>query len=159
MLRGRSKIRFSTTKKENRFAILLFLFFFLFLVRRMRLELTRSCDHYPLKVACIPISPPALSKQRPSCFVPGTGLEPAHLAACAPETHASTNSAIRASCYQSVKKKQAPDLLRAMNETRTRDPDLGKVVLYQLSYHRNSRLLKNNFFSQKRLQRYDVLYT
>ena len=36
------------------------------LVRRMRLELTRSCDHYPLKVACIPISPPALSKQRPS---------------------------------------------------------------------------------------------
>ncbi len=26
----------------------------------MRLELTRSCDHYPLKVACIPISPPAL---------------------------------------------------------------------------------------------------
>ena len=29
------------------------------LVRRMRLELTRPCDHYPLKVACIPISPPA----------------------------------------------------------------------------------------------------
>ena len=56
-------------------------------VRRMRLELTRSCDHYPLKVACIPISPPALG-------VPRTGLEPAHLAACAPETHASTNSAI-----------------------------------------------------------------
>ena len=27
----------------------------------MRLELTRSCDHYPLKVACIPISPPARS--------------------------------------------------------------------------------------------------
>ena len=53
----------------------------------MRLELTRSCDHYPLKVACIPISPPALG-------VPRTGLEPAHLAACAPETHASTNSAI-----------------------------------------------------------------
>ena len=53
----------------------------------MRLELTRSCDHYPLKVACIPISPPARR-------VPRTGLEPAHLAACAPETHASTNSAI-----------------------------------------------------------------
>ena len=29
-------------------------------VRRMRLELTRHCCHYPLKVACIPISPPAL---------------------------------------------------------------------------------------------------
>ena len=27
-------------------------------------------------------------------WVPRTGLEPAHLAACAPETHASTNSAI-----------------------------------------------------------------
>ena len=26
--------------------------------------------------------------------------------------------------------------LRAENETRTRDPDLGKVVLYQLSYFR-----------------------
>ena len=32
-------------------------------VRRMRLELTRSCDHYPLKVACIPISPPARCAQ------------------------------------------------------------------------------------------------
>ena len=30
------------------------------LVRRMRLELTRPFGHYPLKVACIPISPPAL---------------------------------------------------------------------------------------------------
>ncbi len=30
----------------------------------MRLELTRSCDHYPLKVACIPISPPARSVQQ-----------------------------------------------------------------------------------------------
>ena len=30
------------------------------LVRRMRLELTRRNRHYPLKVACIPISPPAL---------------------------------------------------------------------------------------------------
>ena len=27
--------------------------------------------------------------------------------------------------------------LRAENETRTRDPNLGKVVLYQLSYFRN----------------------
>ena len=83
-------------------------------VRRMRLELTRSFDHYPLKVACIPISPPAQT-------VPRTGLEPAHLTIYAPETYASTNSATWAG---------------AVNETRTRDPDLGKVVLYQLSYHR-----------------------
>ena len=30
-------------------------------------------------------------------------------------------------------------LLRAENETRTRDPNLGKVMLYQLSYFRNFR--------------------
>ncbi len=28
---------------------------------------------------------------------------------------------------------------RAENGTRTRDPDLGKVVLYQLSYFRNTK--------------------
>ena len=100
-------------------------------VRRMRLELTRSCDHYPLKVACIPISPPArrVSDAPSKSVVPRTGLEPAHLAACAPETHASTNSAIWAYTHKVQKK-------RAENETRTRDPDLGKVVLYQLSYFR-----------------------
>ena len=32
-------------------------------------------------------------------------------------------------------------LLRAENETRTRDPNLGKVMLYQLSYFR--RFLEN----------------
>ena len=30
----------------------------------------------------------------------------------------------------------------AENETRTRDPNLGKVVLYQLSYFRNTNILK-----------------
>ena len=30
---------------------------------------------------------------------------------------------------------------RAENEARTRDPDLGKVVLYQLSYFRNKKLM------------------
>ena len=29
---------------------------------------------------------------------------------------------------------------RAENGTRTRDPDLGKVVLYQLSYFRNKEI-------------------
>ena len=75
----------------------------------MRLELTRSCDHYPLKVACIPISPPAqcdawlkpsrrckTPKIMNSC-VPRTGLEPARLSTYAPETYASTNSATWAS--------------------------------------------------------------
>ncbi len=32
--------------------------------------------------------------------------------------------------------------LGAENETRTRDPNLGKVVLYQLSYFRNTNTLK-----------------
>ena len=30
---------------------------------------------------------------------------------------------------------------RAENEVRTRDPDLGKVVLYQLSYFRNKKMM------------------
>ena len=59
--------------------------------------------------------------------VPRTGLEPARLAAHAPETCASTNSATWA---------KLSDLMRAENETRTRDPNLGKVMLYQLSYFR-----------------------
>ena len=32
--------------------------------------------------------------------------------------------------------------LGAENETRTRDPNLGKVVRYQLSYFRNTNILK-----------------
>ncbi len=31
---------------------------------------------------------------------------------------------------------------RAANGTRTRDPNLGKVVLYQLSYCRNEKIVK-----------------
>ncbi len=37
----------------------------------------------------------------------------------------------------------------AGNETRTRDPDLGKVVLYQLSYSRRESDLLSFTFSQK----------
>ena len=59
----------------------------------MRLELTRSNDHYPLKVARLPIPPP--------------------------------------------RHKSEKERFGAKNGTRTRDPDLGKVVLYQLSYFRN----------------------
>ena len=45
----------------------------------------------------------------------------------------STDSTIRASFSN-----------RAENETRTRDPNLGKVVLYQLSYFRFSAVAKIN---------------
>ena len=34
---------------------------------------------------------------------------------------------------------------RAVNETRTRDPDLGKVVLYQLSYYRINLVTQGAF--------------
>ena len=36
--------------------------------------------------------------------------------------------------------------LRAENETRTRDPNLGKVVLYQLSYFRVALLKQKRLF-------------
>ena len=35
--------------------------------------------------------------------------------------------------------------LGAENETRTRDPNLGKVVLYQLSYFRNTNILNLHY--------------
>ena len=58
-------------------------------------------------------------------LVPGAGIEPAQ-SQCLQDfkSCASTSSAIRAT------KKRAGD------GTRTRDPNLGKVVLYQLSYSR-----------------------
>ena len=80
-------------------------------VRRMRLELTRRNRHYPLKVACLPIPPPAREK------VPR---------------------------YDYILEIKSPAILsnseafwkRAEDGTRTRDPNLGKVMLYQLSYFR-----------------------
>ena len=71
-------------------------------------------------------------------LVPRTGLEPARLAARAPETRASTipppgQEKNETRCFWYLEPRFA---LRAENETRTRDPDLGKVVLYQLSYFR-----------------------
>ena len=34
-------------------------------------------------------------------------------------------------------------IIRAENETRTRDPNLGKVALYQLSYFRNLQIINH----------------
>ena len=65
--------------------------------------------------------------------MPKTGLEPAHLSTHAPETCASTNSATWAS---SALQFLVCSINGAENGTRTRDPNLGKVVLYQLSYFR-----------------------
>ena len=50
------------------------------------------------------------------------------------------------------KKDHLSVVLRAENETRTRDPNLGKVVLYQLSYFRLIWRCKNtNFFFSTKL--------
>ena len=76
--------------------------------------------------------------------MPRTGLEPARLAAHAPETCASTNSATWA---RSI-------LIWAENETRTRDPNLGKVVLYQLSYFR----ILERYLCQRSLWRNSLQY-
>ena len=56
-------------------------------------------------------------------MVPRTGLEPARFSTLAPETSASTIPPPGHCPW-------------AENEARTRDPNLGKVVLYQLSYFR-----------------------
>ncbi len=90
-------------------------------VKRRRLELPRHNCHYPLKVARLPIPPP-LQNFKVKIFVPRTGLEPACLSTHAPETCASTNSATWAKII--------------FPTFRTRDPNLGKVMLYQLSYFR-----------------------
>ena len=47
-------------------------------------------------------------------------------------------------------------LLRAENETRTRDPNLGKVVLYQLSYFRKGFSEKHVLLAEMRVQRYAI---
>ena len=66
--------------------------------------------------------------------MPKTGLEPARCETHAPETCASTNSAtwaLNLNLSWFIIKNN-----RAENGNRTRDPNLGKVVLYQLSYFR-----------------------
>ena len=102
----------------------------------MRLELTRPNGHYPLKVARLPI-PPSLHNfisQILVWFVPRTGLEPARLSTLAPETSASTIPPPGHYTDSSVVDTNSNSW--AENETRTRDPNLGKVMLYQLSYFR-----------------------
>ena len=62
--------------------------------------------------------------------MPRTGLEPARLSTLAPETSASTIPP------PGQHTRTGALIERAENEARTRDPNLGKVVLYQLSYFR-----------------------
>ena len=150
ILPDHSLIKIHTKKGEKPFPI----FLRKASVRRMRLELTRSCDHYPLKVACIPISPPA---RRAS---------DAPLKSECPEQ----DSNLHTSRHAHLKRTRLPippsgQKKRAENETRTRDPDLGKVVLYQLSYCRkllNHLLERLSDFcqtsAQKRMQKYNKFF-
>ena len=103
-------------------------------VKRRRLELPRHNCHYPLKVARLPIPPPLhtfhiLKEQLPHLMCP------------------EQDSNLHASRHTHLKRARLPipppghippkDTDGAKNGTRTRDPNLGKVVLYQLSYFRN----------------------
>ena len=70
-------------------------------------------------------------------FVPEAGIEPARPKWAQDfKSGASTYSATQALILSFTKNPDSVSGLRAENETRTRDPDLGKVVLYQLSYFR-----------------------
>ena len=118
-------------------------------VKRRRLELPRRNWHYPLKVARLPIPPPLrlyftyknhlLSN---SCVVKKI---------LCPEQ----DSNLHASRHTHLKRARLPFrhlgilcntlvtthnilFMWAENETRTRDPNLGKVMLYQLSYFRRA---------------------
>ena len=63
-----------------------------------------------------------------------------------PTAPSGSGSRVRAS-YNKKQVTISDDLPGAENETRTRDPNLGKVVLYQLSYFRKfSLFLRKNFY-------------
>ncbi len=98
----------------------------------MRVELTRRNRHYPLKVACLPIPPPAREK----CPEQDSNL------------HASRHTHLKRARlpipppgpFSSQEKSGLlPHLFDGAEDgTRTRDPNLGKVMLYQLSYFRDN---------------------
>ena len=103
-------------------------------VSEMRLELTRANAHYPLKVARLPIPPPGLQKTNP--YKDWSEKRDSN-----PRPRPWQGRALPTELFSHIVKRQPlSDLstFRAKNGTRTRDPDLGKVVLYQLSYFRIS---------------------
>ena len=107
-------------------------------VKRRRLELPRHNCHYPLKVARLPI-PPSLHTTYMT--------QRTHSAERLPYWCPEQDSNLHASRHTHLKRARLPIpppghfgnatfQHGAENETRTRDPNLGKVVLYQLSYFR-----------------------
>ena len=113
----------------------------------MRLELTRHNCHYPLKVARLPI-PPFLQFRVIILLFSSCPEQDSNL-------HVSQHSHLKRARlpFRHLGKRWSKILsFRAENEARTRDPNLGKVMLYQLSYFRNSR--NRLFVSRLRVQRY-----
>ena len=96
-------------------------------MKRRRLELPRHNWHYPLKVARLPIPPPLQL-----CFAVLSLVVRAQnrTRTCTSWNTRTWNERV----YHSAT--WAWESSWAENETRTRDPNLGKVVLYQLSYFR-----------------------
>ena len=101
------------------------------IVRRMRLELTQPNGHYPLKVACLPISPP------PQIFFGRTQTRD--------RTGMDCSTGVWDQRVYRFRHLGVTYMSWAENGTRTRDPDLGKVVLYQLSYFRSKRKLRSRW--------------
>ena len=103
----------------------------------MRLELTRPNGHYPLKVARLPI-PPSLH-----CFVSVSNVRLVcaqnRTRTCTSLNTRTWNERVYHSATWAYTDSSVVDTnsnFWAENETRTRDPNLGKVMLYQLSYFR-----------------------
>ena len=103
-------------------------------VKRRRLELPRHNCHYPLKVARLPIPPPLQHFKR--LWIPCPRQDS--------NLHVVKHTHLKRARLPipPLGLRSHPPVLvhsesRAENGTRTRDPDLGKVVLYQLSYFRS----------------------
>ncbi len=102
------------------------------MVPRAGLEPARSCPRGILSPLCLPISPPRHRWRRGSeSNRPRRICNPLHNLSATPPIYC-LSITTKTICDQPMLGKD----VGAGNETRTRDPDLGKVVLYQLSYSR-----------------------
>ena len=107
-------------------------------VKRRRLELPRRNWHYPLKVARLPIPPPLQQVN----ILKQNGAQN-RTRTCTPRGTRTWNVRVyqfrHLGNFRKVSPKKRLHVVSecwAENGTRTRDPNLGKVVLYQLSYFR-----------------------
>ena len=112
-------------------------------MKRRRLELPRHNWHYPLKVARLPIPPPLRlyfpykKEAFPELYPENEGAQDRTRTCTSLDTRTWN---VRVYQFRHLGKYALQFLVcsinGAENGTRTRDPNLGKVVLYQLSYFR-----------------------